>query len=223
MSAIWRNHGWSSCFGAYDVVKSTAMNEPICISGAACCVRKRSAIVIAQNAAAAAIPITRTAAMASPATPGWWMPMIEAVTNRNVAGSSARSEADATRPSSRVRRGAGASISRSNQPCSMSRARFTPVAAPVNPAPWRKPTGTMNVRKLSTWPNPRWCAAAPKTLDRPSMKIVGASTPGIAPPGTRRISLNARRLSARTMRALSLMPRATASAGQGRTGRRRRA
>ena len=33
----------------------------------------------------------------------------------------------------------------------------------------------------------------PNTAVRPSMKIVGASTPGIAAPGTRRISLRARR------------------------------
>ena len=56
-------------------------------------------------------------------------------TSRNVAGTS---DAEA-RPRARARRGAtgrgaGEASRRSNQPCSMSRARLTPVAAPVNPA-----------------------------------------------------------------------------------------
>ena len=42
-------------------------------------------------------------------------------------------------------RGAGETSSRSNQPCSMSRARLTPVAAPVKPAPCKRLIG---IRKL---------------------------------------------------------------------------
>ena len=51
-----------------------------------------------------------------------------------------------TVPASSTQRGAGEASSRSNQPCSMSRARLTPVAAPVKPAPCRKLTGIDEAR-----------------------------------------------------------------------------
>ena len=44
---------------------------------------------------------------------------------------------------------------------------------------------------------PRRCVRLPNTAVRPSMKIVGASTPGIAAPGTRASSFIARRISTR--------------------------
>ena len=50
-----------------------------------------------------------------------------------------------TKPASSTERGAGETSNRSNHPCSMSRARLTPVAAPVNPAPCIRLTG---IRKL---------------------------------------------------------------------------
>src|SRR4029077_2402383 len=51
---------WSRCSVAYAVVKSTRMNIPACISGAADCVRNRSAREVPQVAATIAIPITTT-------------------------------------------------------------------------------------------------------------------------------------------------------------------
>ena len=98
-------------------------------------------------------------------------------------------------PASSTPRGAGPSSRRSNQPCSMSRARFTPVAAPLNPAAWMRLTGmTQSVKSM---PSPKRLAAWPKTPLMPIRKIAGARIPGIAPPGTRRISLSALNASAR--------------------------
>jgi hypothetical protein len=62
-----------------------------------------------------------------------------------VIGIRARRLADSTVPIRSTQRGGGETRSLSNQPSSMSRARFTPVAAPVNPAPCISPTGRMNV------------------------------------------------------------------------------
>ena len=51
------------------------------------------------------------------------------------------------------------------------------------------------------------------------MKIVGASTPGTAPPGTRRISLSPRRMSAPIIRRSAVMRCAASRAAPGSTGR----
>ena len=121
------------------------MNIPACISGAADCVRKRSARDVPQVAATIAIPITTTSATASPSSPGQWAPAMRATTSRNVAGSSARRPAERTSPARITGLGAGEASSRSNQPPSMSRARLTPVAAPVNAAPCIRLTGMMKL------------------------------------------------------------------------------
>jgi hypothetical protein len=92
------------------------------------------------------MPITIRIASSSPSTPGKWAPIAKATTSRNVAGIRTRKLADSTSPASRETRLAGEASRRSNQPCSMSRARLTPVAAPVNPAACIRLTGT---RKLS--------------------------------------------------------------------------
>ena len=55
----------------------------------------------------------------------------EATPSRKVAGISARSAGREDQAREQDQRGAGEASSRSNQPCSMSRARLTPVAAPV--------------------------------------------------------------------------------------------
>jgi hypothetical protein len=104
-----------------------------------------------------------------------------------VIGSSERRLADATIDPSKSQRGIGATSIRSNQPCSMSRARFTPVAAPEKLAACISDTGRMNGRKSSV-PNPRSSVRLPNTAVSPSMKIEGARIPGIAAPGTRSTS-----------------------------------
>ena len=121
------------------------MNIPACISGAADWVRNFRASDVPQVAATVAIPMTITIAIARPRSPGQWAPTANATQSRKVAGIRARRLAESTSPASRAGRGAGEDSSRSNQPCSMSRARLTPVAAPVKAAPCIRLTGT---RKL---------------------------------------------------------------------------
>ena len=80
------------------------------------------------------------------------------------------------------------------------------------------------VRRAPSPGKPR--APAPNTPVRPIMKIVGARTPGIAPPGTRRISLSARRDEREDRRAgsgASVMRRAAFRAARRRDARRTRA
>ena len=91
------------------------------------------------------MPITITIAIASPPSPGQLTPSAKPTISSTVAGISDRRLAEITRPASSTERGAGETSSRSNQPCSMSRARLTPVAAPVNPAPCMRLIG---IRKL---------------------------------------------------------------------------
>ena len=62
-----------------------------------------------------------------------------------MAGISERALAASTVPESSTQRGAGETSSRSSQPCSMSRARLTPAAAPVKPAPCSMLIGTMKL------------------------------------------------------------------------------
>jgi hypothetical protein len=54
--------------------------------------------------------------------------------------------------------------------------------------------------------NPGRSASFPNTADSPRKKIVGASTPGIAAPGTRSSSFAARRMSARTVASSAAIP-----------------
>ena len=118
---------------------------PACISGAADWDRNLSARAHPQSAAMVPIPMTITTAITSPPTPGQLTPSAKPTTSRTAAGISDRRLAEITSPASRTGRGAGETSSRSNQPCSMSRARFTPVAAPVKPAPCMRLIG---IRKL---------------------------------------------------------------------------
>jgi hypothetical protein len=118
---------------------------PACISGDADWLLNFSAIVVPHAAATIAIPIVISRAIASPPGPGQWTPSEKPITSRTAAGTSARKLAESTSPASRTGRGAGEASRRSNHPCSMSRARLTPVAAPVNPAPCIRLTG---MRKL---------------------------------------------------------------------------
>ena len=91
------------------------------------------------------MPITQISASSRPPTPGQWTPIANATASRTAAGINERSAAELTMPASSAERGAGEASRRSNQPCSMSRARLTPVAAPVNPAPWSMLTGMMKL------------------------------------------------------------------------------
>ena len=91
------------------------------------------------------MPMTQTIASARPPSPGHSTPTAKPTMSRTVAGISDRRLAERTRPASSAGRGAGEASRRSNQPCSMSRARLTPVAAPVNPAPCSRLIG---IRKL---------------------------------------------------------------------------
>ena len=77
--------------------------------------------------------------------PGKPAPSTSAIASTKVAGISERAPAASTVPASSTQRGAGETSSRSSQPCSMSRARLTPAAAPVKPAPCSMLTGTMKL------------------------------------------------------------------------------
>src|SRR6476620_10194914 len=125
--------------------------------------------------------MTTRRAIRSPSSPGQLTPIAKPTASRNVAGISERRAADSTSPARITGRGAGETSRRSNQPCSMSRAKLTPVAAPVKPAPWSRLTGI--IQSLKGAGNPGRLLSAPKTEVRPRKKIVGASTPGIAAPG----------------------------------------
>src|SRR3978361_1513392 len=102
--------------------------------GAADCVLKCTASAVAQQAATAANPSASTTDRSSAPVPGKDTPSANASTSANAIGTTARTTAPATVEKRSAQRGAGETSSRSNQPCSMSRARFTPVAAPENPA-----------------------------------------------------------------------------------------
>ena len=81
----------------------------------------------------------------------------------------------------------------------MSRARFTPVAAPANVALCITLIGRMKAMK-SLVEKPGSSVSFPKTAVSPSRKSVGAAMPGIAAPGTRITSLIARRMSSHVPR-----------------------
>ena len=89
--------------------------------------------------------MTQKIASTQPAEPGPVDPDAKPTVSRTAAGISDRRLAESTIPASSAGRGAGEASRRSNQPCSMSRARLTPVAAPVNPAPWSRLTGMMKL------------------------------------------------------------------------------
>ena len=80
-------------------MNSTATKFATCISGAACWVRKRSAMIADQNAITVASPMHSTKAMMIPPTPGQFTPRISPTMNTNDAGSNDRSAAeDRSRP-----------------------------------------------------------------------------------------------------------------------------
>ena len=90
--------------------------------------------------------MTMNEAIASPPIPGQLDAEREADRRAaKAAGISDRRLAESTSAGEQDRRGAGETSSRSNQPCSMSRARLTPVAAPVKPAPCSRLTGIMKL------------------------------------------------------------------------------
>ncbi len=91
------------------------------------------------------VPITQNSAIASPPIPGQSTPIEKPTVSRTTEGISERRLAESTMPASSAGRGAGEASRRSNQPSSMSRARLTPVAAPVKPAPWSMLIGMMKL------------------------------------------------------------------------------
>ena len=91
------------------------------------------------------VPITQNSATTRPSIPGQSTPIEKPTASRTIEGISDRRLADSTRPASSAGRGAGEASRRSNQPPSMSRARLTPVAAPVKPAPWSMLIGRMKL------------------------------------------------------------------------------
>ena len=126
-------------------MQRTAARITVCISGDADWVLNLSATMADQQAARTAIPITQAKVTIRPSGPGKWAPTAIAMQKTNVAGISERIAAAATSPASRTQRGAGEARKRSNSPSSISRARLTPAAAPVKPAPWSIETGIMKL------------------------------------------------------------------------------
>jgi hypothetical protein len=70
-------------------------------------------------------------------------PISRPTISTTVAGTIERDTAPRIGPTMSIGRGTGATSRRSNQPCSMSRARFDPAAAPAKPAPCRHESGTI--------------------------------------------------------------------------------
>ncbi len=85
---------------------------------------------------------------------------------------------------------------RSNQPCSMSRARFAPAAPPAKPAPCRHASGTIHER-YDVVGKPSRCVRRPNWPAFPSRKTIGAIVVGSSAPRTRTTSIRPRRHIAR--------------------------
>ena len=90
-------------------------------------------------------------------------------------------------------RGAGEASRRSNQPCSMSRARLTPGRRAGEAGALQQADRDDEALVAVGVEAAAAAVRLPNTAVRPRKKIVGASTPGIAAPGTRSSSFAARR------------------------------